>query len=76
MVLGLDPGRYEPLFQAWDGILASGICEFGSYSVWMATTPYLRAPWRKEIVPYRCYEARVGFMRRWLSDLDAQRATW
>lgn len=51
VVLGLDPGRYEPIFQAWDGILASGIRKFGSYSVWMATTPYLRAPWTKRSVP-------------------------
>lgn len=71
VVLGLNPGRHYPQFQARDGVFAQEIRQLGSYSDWMATTPYLRRPWTELVSPNRYYQARVGFMRRWLDDPDA-----
>jgi hypothetical protein len=49
VVLGLNPGVYHPRFQARDGIFADEIRQLGSYSAWMATSPYFRASWTTEM---------------------------
>jgi hypothetical protein len=74
VVLGLNPGVYHPRFQARDGIFADEIRRYGSYSAWMATGPYFRAPWTTEIGPNRYYLSRLGFAQRWLDDPTATQA--
>jgi hypothetical protein len=74
VVLGLNPGVYHPRFQARDGIFADEIRQHGSYSAWMATGPYFRAPWTTEIGPNRYYLSRLSFARRWLDDPTATQA--
>jgi len=68
VVLGLNPGRFFPDFQARDGIFANEIREHGSYSRWMATAPYYRAPWTTTVGPNRYFLRRLTFARRWLND--------
>ncbi len=71
VVLGLNPGVYHPPFQARDGIFADEIRQHGSYSAWMATGPYFRAPWTTKIGPNRYYRSRLSFAQRWLDDPTA-----
>lgn len=47
VILGLNPGIYHPRFQARHGVFAEEIRQFGAYSTWMATAPYLRPPWTR-----------------------------
>jgi hypothetical protein len=68
VILGLNPGRYHPQFQARDGIFANEIRQYGCYSVWARTGPYLREPWTEQIGHNRYVRARRNFMRRWLQD--------
>jgi hypothetical protein len=68
VVLGLNPGRFYPQFQSPDGLFATEIRQHGSYSKWMTTGPYYRAPWTTVVGPNRYYLARLSFTRRWLND--------
>jgi hypothetical protein len=68
VVLGLNPGRFFPRFQARNGVFADEIREHGSYRRWMATAPYFRSPWTTEVGPNRYYLRRLTFARRWLDD--------
>jgi hypothetical protein len=68
VVLGLNPGQYHPLFQARRGIFADEIRCYGSFSAWMGTGPYLRAPWTTQIGPNVYYRSRISFAARWLDD--------
>ncbi|MDG4823282.1 hypothetical protein O7635_15610 [Asanoa sp. WMMD1127] len=43
VVLGLNPGAYQPPFQSRDGIFAKHIQRLGSYSAWSSTGPYTAA---------------------------------
>src|SRR5262249_28448781 len=53
---------------ARDGIFANEIRSDGSYSRWMASAPYFRAPWTSQIGPNRYHLRRLTFARRWLED--------
>ncbi len=68
VILGLNPGRYYPRFQSREGVFADEVRTHGSYSRWMTTGPYLRAPWTTVIGPNRYQRARLAFARRWLDE--------
>lgn len=67
-VLSLNPGVYVPEFQARDGIFADEIRQYGSFSTWAATGPYLRPPWTEQLGRVMFWENRVSFARNWLGE--------
>ena len=71
VILGLNPGQYQPHFQSRTGIFAEEIRRHGSYSAWAATGPYLRDPWNATMGPNRYWTARLALTRRWLGDPTA-----
>jgi hypothetical protein len=71
VILGLNPGQYQPKFQSRDGVFAEEIRRSGSYGAWAATGPYLRAPWTEEMGDTRYWRDRLGFTRRWLDQPSA-----
>lgn len=69
--LSLNPGRVQPEFQCRDGIYASEIRnEFGSYTAWAASWPYLREPWTASPhhSPHAHLPRRLKFARHWSGD--------
>lgn len=68
VILGLNPGDYRQDFQARTGLYAEEVREFGSYTKWAATNPYLLEPWKKKFGINRYHAARQKFARRWLDD--------
>lgn len=67
--LALNPGRVYPKFQHRDGVFAEEIREqYGSYTDWAASWPYLREPWHSEIGRNRHHQDRLTFARRWFDD--------
>ncbi|WP_159104415.1 hypothetical protein [Plantactinospora sp. BB1] len=72
VVLGLNPGRYEPLFQARNGIFADEIRQTGSYTKWALGFPYLSSTWTDRMGDNRYHKARLRFARNWLDDPSAE----
>lgn len=68
VVLALHPGQFYENFQSRYGTFANEIREYGSYSNWTTTAPYMRAPWNTEIGPNRFHRNRLTFGRRWLDE--------
>jgi len=66
VVLGLNPGQYQPHFQARSGLFANQIREAGAYSRWAATGPYASTSWTSVMGPNRFHSARLRFARDWL----------
>jgi 5-methylcytosine-specific restriction endonuclease McrA len=70
VILGLNPGRACPEFQARNGIFAREIRERGSYSAWAAPVPYLGEEWSLVNGRNRYAWSRLRFARDWLEDKE------
>ena len=64
--LALNPGEGDRRFHERDGIFADEIHkQYGSYSAWAASWPYLRDPWVAGKGRNRHHRSRLRFLRDW-----------
>ena len=69
--LALNPGDADRCFHARDGVFADEIRnEYGSYSAWAASWPYLRAPWVTRKGETRHHRSRLRFLRDWTGESE------
>ena len=67
--LALNPGEGDRSFHNRDGIFADEIRkQYGSYSAWAASWPYLRDPWVAGKGPNRHHRSRLRFLRDWTAE--------
>jgi hypothetical protein len=71
VILGLNPGRYDPAFQSRTGRFAQDIRRLGSYSKWVNTYPYVSEAWETSHGRNVYYSSRLAFTRRWLQAPNA-----
>jgi hypothetical protein len=72
VIMGLNPGYFDPPHQARDGMFADEIRdEYGSYSAWARSCPYDRDPWTAAHGPNNYFRSRLNFTRTWLDDAAA-----
>jgi hypothetical protein len=66
--LSLHPGASRSEFQHRGGVFPREIVqEYGTYTDWAASWPYLREPWRRTSSHYT---SRLRFLRDWCGDLS------
>jgi hypothetical protein len=63
--LALNPGRADLDFQSRSGLFADEIRQYGSYSAWAASWPYLRDPWVARKGRNRHHSNRLRFLQTW-----------
>ena len=69
--VALNPGRADPRFHGRNGIFAKEILEdYGSYTKWAASWPYLRNPWIASKGRNRHHSTRLRFLRDWTGDRE------
>jgi hypothetical protein len=72
VIMGLNPGYFDPPHQARDGMFADEIRdEYGSYSAWARSCPYDRDAWTAAHGPNNYFRSRLNFTRTWLDDAAA-----
>ncbi|MCY4510875.1 MAG: hypothetical protein OXG35_28525 [Acidobacteria bacterium] len=71
MFLALNPGEADRSFHERDGIFRHEILEeYGSYSAWAASWPYLRDPWVARKGPNPHHRSRLRFLRDWTEERE------
>ena len=69
--LALNPGDADCRFHARGGVFADEIRnEYGSYSAWAASWPYLREPWFTEKGENKHHRSRLRFLRDWTGERE------
>ena len=67
--LALNPGEADRSFHERGGIFGDEILkEYGSYSAWAASWPYLRNPWVARKRSNRHHRSRLRFLRDWTGE--------